>query len=96
MKAMRHHPDYDPVTECGCVTLTKCHAELLMVAVGAAFRAYPNMTDVEKVKLLAAASAIDDVFGLGVRTPKKTKAKLRADAKLLNSVVRPAKRKAKK
>jgi len=70
----KHHPDYDPEVEAGSVYLTREQAEALMLAVAAGL-SEPRMGEAEKSRLLAAATAIEDVFNLGVRGPRPAKRK---------------------
>ena len=65
MKARKHHADYDPEVEAGSVYITREQAEATMMAIAEGLRSggVPGeLTD----RVLAAATAINDVFGLGV------------------------------
>lgn len=61
---MKNHPDYDPETECGEVTLTREQALCLALAAAEALR-HTKMPGPREF-LRAAVEALDDVFDLGI------------------------------
>jgi hypothetical protein len=65
MKTRKHHPDYDPEVEAGSVYITKEQAEATMVAIAEGLRS-GGVPDALKDRVLAAATAINNVFSLGV------------------------------
>jgi len=65
MKTRKHHPDYDPQVEAGSVYITREQAEATMVAIAEGVRS-GAVPDALKDRVLAAATAINNVFDLGV------------------------------
>ena len=65
MKTRKHHPDYDPEVEAGSVYITREQAETTMMAIAEGLRS-GGVPDELTDRVLAAATAINDVFGLGV------------------------------
>lgn len=65
MRTRKHHPDYDPEVEAGNVYITREQAEATMVAIAEGLRS-GGVPDELTDRVLAAATAINEVFGLGV------------------------------
>ena len=65
MRKTKHHPSYDPEVEAGSVYITREQAEATMVAIAEGLRS-GGVPDELADRVLAAATAINNVFGLGV------------------------------